>query len=236
MRFIDRFQVILLDMMQTFMFEGDRFSEQEDYWMTYSGLGGGRLSSAEVSSVISTAFDRLLKDYHDPARYDSFPLSSSYLEAVLLERNLPASEAKLLDAVFAAHETGRIPDAHAETLRELRKTHRLGVVSNIWCGSDSFRKEFSRAGVADLFDAVVFSSDYGVIKPSRLLFEKAVAAFSVDKSAVLFVGDDLKCDVAGAQAAGLAAAWIRLNRREPVDDLLRPDLIVNELQDLLELS
>jgi HAD superfamily hydrolase (TIGR01549 family) len=236
MRFIDRFDVILLDMMQTFMFGGDRFSEHEDYGETYRTFGGHRLSSAEVHAVISVAFGRLLNDYHNPARYDCFPTASSHLEAILLEKNLPESEAELLDTVFAAHETGRVPEPHAQTLRELHKTHRLGVVSNIWCRSDLFHEEFSRAGVAGLFDAVVFSSDHGIIKPSPRIFEQTVEQFGVHKTKVLFVGDDLKCDMVGAKAAGLAAVWISGGKGEIGKSVPRPDLVINELRDLLETS
>ena len=237
MRFIDRFDVILLDMMQTFMFGGDRFSEGENYSETYKSLNGRRLAPAEVNAVISEAFERMLDDYHDPERFDCFPAARSYLEAILNEKNLPASEVELLDTLFAIHETGKIPETHVETLRELHRTHRLGIVSNIWCRSDLCREELTRAGVADLFEAVVLSSDHGVIKPSPLIFERAVELFGVDKSAVLFVGDDFVCDISGAKAAGLAAVWIdrgeeKIEKRGP-----RPDLVISELDDLLlELS
>lgn len=238
MRFVDRFSVILLDMMETFMFGGDRFAEGVDYAGTYRALGGGRLEGAQVCAVLGEVFRRMSADYEDPSRQENFAPVSEYLEEVLSEFSLPLDEAGSLDAVFAAHETGRIPEAQARTLRRLGQTHRLGVVSNLWCPGALCLAEFRRAGVAELFEAVVFSSDHRVNKPSPLLFRKAIERFGVADSEVLFVGDDLARDIAGAKAAGLAAVWI--NRADAAGSVegfagaARPDLVVKDLSDLLE--
>jgi FMN phosphatase YigB (HAD superfamily) len=140
---------------------------------------------------------------------------------------------------MAAHEAGRIPETHARVLRRLAETHRLGVVSNLWCPGTLCLSEFRRAGVADLFGAVVFSSDYRINKPSPLIFRKAVELLGAREAEVLFVGDNLARDVLGAKAARLAAAvWIDkvgegrgLDRVEPAS---RPDLVIRDLADLLE--
>jgi putative hydrolase of the HAD superfamily len=237
LRFVDRFRVILLDMMGTFMFGGDRFAEGEDYARTYRALGGGGLGDAQVCAVIGEVFRRMLEDYENPARQEGFAPVRSYLEEALPDFGLPRAEAVVLDEVFAAHETGRVPEAHARVLRRLRRTHRLGVVSNLWCPGGLCLEEFRRAGVAELFEAVVFSSDYRINKPSPLLFRKALERFGVSESEVLFVGDDLARDIAGAKATGLAAVWINDGSVESdVEDFevaARPDLVIKDLVDLL---
>ena len=232
MRFVDRFRVILLDMMGTFMFDGDRFSANEDYARTYRRLGGHRLADIEVQSVIREVFDRMLRDYQDPARRENFASVGHYLEALLSEANLPCGEVGLLDRVFTMHEAGVIPETHAETIRRLHETHRLGVVSNVWGRSDLCLEEFRRAGVAGLFEATVFSSDYGINKPSPLLYRKAIDHFGVDISSVVFVGDDPVYDIAGAKAVGLATVWI--NAGGAPDEAACADLVVEDLRSLLE--
>jgi putative hydrolase of the HAD superfamily len=232
-RFIDDFSVILLDMMGTFMFEGDRFSPDEDYADTYRKLGGNELSGAQVQTVISEVFARMLDAYRDPARYEKFAPVAFYLETLFRELDLPQSEVDLLDRVFAVHETGEIPETHAEAIRQLHQTHRLGVVSNVWCKSSLCVEEFERAGVADLFEVAVFSSDYGINKPSPLLYRKAMEHFDVDSSKIIFVGDDPGYDIAGAKGAGLAAVLIKTGEINGDENLWHPDLVINDLRDLI---
>lgn len=238
LRFVDRFSVILLDMMETFMFGGDRFAEGEDYASTYRALGGGQFDSSQVCAVVGEVFKRMNVDYEDPARQENFAPVSEYIEEVLNEFGLPRVEAATLDLVFAAHETGHVPETHARVLRRLRETHRLGVVSNLWCPGAMCLAEFLRAGVANLFETVVFSSDYRVNKPSPLLYRKALERLGVHESEVLFVGDDLARDIAGAKAVGMSAVWIgggNIERSvEDFDDAAMPDLVIKDLVDLLE--
>ena len=46
-RFIDKFEVILLDMVRTFMFDADRFSVADDFAATYRRIGGHTLRFLE---------------------------------------------------------------------------------------------------------------------------------------------------------------------------------------------
>ena len=71
-RFIDRFDVILLDMGYTFMFGVDRFGEDEDYHVTYRDLGGRSLTPEEVRAPITEVLDRMLSAARDPERVDDF--------------------------------------------------------------------------------------------------------------------------------------------------------------------
>ena len=233
-RFIDRFDVILLDMGRTFMFGVDRFSDSEDYGATYRRIGGRVLSSRTVSGVISRLFDKMLRDSRNPDFYDRFAPVLSYLRAIPELKDLAESELGLLERVFALHEIGTISSTHAEVLRRLRETHRLGIVSNIWSKADLFLKELERAKVRSLFDVIVFSSRYGRIKPSPYLFTKAIEAFDAPRSKIVFVGDSLKRDVAGAKRVSLSAVWIRRDTSEFDQNLPGPDLVVRDLRDLLE--
>src|SRR5687768_10337224 len=225
-------------MQGTFMFGGDRFAEGEDYAATYRALGGERLGGAEVCAAVVEVFKRMDADHGDPARQENFPPAGEYFEAVLEEFGLPRSEAGALGEVFAAHEAGSIPDSHARVLGRLAKTHRLGVVSNLWCPGALCLAEFRRAGVAELFEAVVFSSDRRVNKPSPLIFREAVERLGAREREVVFVGDDLARDAVGAKAARLAAVWIDrggagvgLGALAPAS---RPDLVIRDLGELLE--
>jgi FMN phosphatase YigB (HAD superfamily) len=110
--------------------------------------------------------------------------------------------------VIARHELGRVPDEYAAAVRRLAATHRLGVVTNVWSRKGPWVAELRRAGLLDLFAAVVFSSDGPHVKPSPVLFGRALASVGVPAAAAVFVGDSLRCDVGGAAAAGLDSVWI----------------------------
>lgn len=73
MRFLDRFSVVLLDLHGTFMVGHDRFGPEEDYYETYLAAGGRSLDRESVFRVIRTTCEGILRDYHDPARFDDFP-------------------------------------------------------------------------------------------------------------------------------------------------------------------
>lgn len=84
---------------------------------------------------------------------------------------------------------------------------RLGVVSNHDCTGESLRSALSRLEIADPFELVVSSADYGIGKPHPLIFEAAVAKLGVESSTSWFVGDNLENDIAGANEAGLFSVW-----------------------------
>ena len=233
-RFIDQFDVVLLDVSHTFMFDVDRFSDTEDYGATYRQIGGNLLSDGEVRRIISALFDNMLVDYENPSCYDSFPPVSNYLRGFPESKNLPVGEIRLLAQVFAIHEVGTIPTTHVKTLHRLHETHRLGIVSNIWSSNDLYLREFERVGIRNLFDVIIFSSDHSCIKPSPHIFAKTIEVLDVDRSKIVFVGDSLKHDIAGAKAAGLSSVWIntginRIDQSTPV-----PEFIIKDLQDLIE--
>ena len=232
-RYIDRFEVLLLDMVDTFMFGGDRFSPTEDFGATYRALGGAHLDDVAVRDVILHAFDELDDAYHDPAQFCSFPTLRSALRRHPTARPLPETELDLLEAVFARHEIGTIPDSYVETLRTLHQTHVLGLVSNIWARSDVFYEAFEQAGIRSLFDVIVFSSDHGIVKPAADLFHAAIAVLDAPASAMVYVGDDPRCDVEGAVAAGLPAIWIT---DTPTADATAADRTVRDLEEVLTLQ
>ena len=173
-------------------------------------------------------------NYCDPNFYECFPSILSYLNKTAIAKKLPKEEIQLLEQVFAIHELGTIPETHAAVLHQLSATYQLGVVSNIWSSSDLYLQEFERAGIRDLFDVIIFSSDHGQIKPSPYLFNKAIEAFGVKQEKIVFVGDSLERDINGALSAGLSTIWINTESSHVNQSFLKPDLVIQDLQDLIK--
>jgi len=233
--------VILLDMGRTFMFDVDRFDEDDDFGATYRKAGGNRLRGREVFQMLSAIFHQMIADSRTPEKYDKFCPVSSYLKRHPKSAKFSTKELAILEKVFSEHEVGTIPQEYASVLRRLRKTHRLGIVSDIWSHSERFYQELDRAGIRGLFEAIVFSSDIGFIKPSRKIFQKALDTFGVDVPRVVYIGDSLRRDVAGAKSLGMAAIWIQRDHlsecsqraRAQTDISVKPDLAVSDLRDVL---
>jgi putative hydrolase of the HAD superfamily len=108
------------------------------------------------------------------------------------------------------------PDA-APVLTSLRaQGFRIGVLTN---GREQQQVAKLRAiGLYDLIDAVCTSEAIGVHKPDPRAFEAITDRLGVAPSECFFVGDHPEHDVAGARAAGMAAALID-RYREGADSL-----------------
>ena len=218
----------------TFMFGGDRFDPEQDYAATYRALGGRELAAGVVQEAITACFEIMGAIYDDPLRCDSFPQVLDTLRDLPAARDVPETELKLLERVIAEHELGRVTDRYALALKRLAATHRLGLVANILSPKGLWLDEFARAGVLNLFATLVFSSDSSSIKPSRKLFDQALSGLEAPRTAVVFVGDSLRCDIGGAAAAGLATVWIDRTGRGRQAGEPEPTFVIRDLLELVD--
>jgi FMN phosphatase YigB (HAD superfamily) len=203
-RFLDQFDVVLLDMNGTFMFGHDRLGPEEDFHRTYQTLGGRKLDRPALTTIMRSTCDALLSAYDDPAHFDDFP---TLREAFPQHGGASPDEIEILEQVFALHELGTCPPGHAGFLHRLAATHQLGVVSNICAPPSAVEARLREAGLDGVFTHTAFSSAARSIKPSPVIFRSALAAFPAD-SRVLFVGDSLDRDIRPASSLGLGTAWI----------------------------
>lgn len=194
-------QAILLDMNSTFMFGEDRFNDSQDYSQIYRQLGGN-LPNAKVNQLISDVMEYLSPRYPDPGFREAFPSVPAALAAVAGEP-LSSGEISTLTATFAMHERGHIPPAFIDALRQLATHFRLGLVIDIWAPKDLWMEYFREIGIADLFEAISFSSDHACVKPSPYGFHQVLQSMSLQPQDALFIGDSIRRDLGGAQAAGM---------------------------------
>ncbi|NOT09959.1 MAG: HAD family hydrolase [Gemmatimonadales bacterium] len=203
MPFLDQFDVVLLDMNGTFMFDHDRLGPEEDFYHTYRTVGGRRLERRTVTSIMRSTCDALLVAYDDPAHFDNFPT----LREAFPKHGAPEEEVEVLEQVFAVHELGKSPPVHVRFLHGLAKTHQLGVVSNICAPPSACEIRLREVGLDRVFTHTILSSQARSIKPSPAIFRRALAAFDAG-ARVLFVGDSLERDIRPASGLGLRTAWI----------------------------
>jgi putative hydrolase of the HAD superfamily len=117
-----------------------------------------------------------------------------------------------------------------DTLALLRKTMRLGLITN---GLSCLQREkIEGAGIASWFDAIVISGDLGIGKPDARIFRAVLERLATTPSQTTMVGNSVKVDIGGAQAAGMRA--ILLDRGDPhgKDDSITPDAVIHSLTEL----
>jgi FMN phosphatase YigB (HAD superfamily) len=134
-------------------------------------------------------------------------------------------------------ELGRaaeFPAHHGPLLRALGERARLAVVSN-FDYTPTALDILERAGIADLFQAVVVSDEVGWRKPHPEIFSRALASVGVAPAEALFVGDRADIDVVGAQRMGMRSVWINRAAQALPAGIAPPDFEVRDLAELAQI-
>jgi HAD superfamily hydrolase (TIGR01549 family) len=94
----------------------------------------------------------------------------------------------------------------AEAVERLRSRYRLGLICNTgFTGGKVLREVLKRHRLHDHFEILVFSNEYGWLKPDPRIFHHALEALAARPERAAHVGDDEQMDVAGAINAGVTA-------------------------------
>ena len=97
-----------------------------------------------------------------------------------------------------------------ERVKELKSIYKIGLLSNM--GYDTLDEVFSESQRKAMFDDVLISSEVGLIKPSRDLYELALERLGVPADEVIFIDDRLP-NVEGAQQLGMKTILFTTNKQ-----------------------
>jgi putative hydrolase of the HAD superfamily len=110
---------------------------------------------------------------------------------------------------------------------------RTGVISNIGMSGAALKSRIDRLLPDNSFEFIIATSEYVFRKPHKRIFEIALRKASLEPSDVWYCGDNIYCDVEGAQSVGIMPIWytgaIDKSPKCPYDDCL-------EIKDWHELS
>jgi putative hydrolase of the HAD superfamily len=116
--------------------------------------------------------------------------------------------------------TIRLIDGVPAMLDDLaRRSIRRAIISNSSFTADTIRRTLTDLGVADRFEFIVSSADYGVRKPHPAIFEAALARLALEPGDAWFAGDLVAYDLMG----GLGAGMFTVLFKPPVDEPLGLD-------------
>jgi HAD superfamily hydrolase (TIGR01509 family) len=131
-----------------------------------------------------------------------------------------------------------VPPEIGPMLESLASRYSLAILSN-WPIALAVERYLETAGWSTHLGAVVISQRVGAIKPRPEIFRAAAKALHVPSGPrLLHAGDDLGADVAGAQAVGWRAAWVRIKPEDsplpvaPSSATERPDIVIDRVTDL----
>lgn len=117
-------------------------------------------------------------------------------------------------------------------LKNLRSKYKLGIVSN-FAIPECIHTILKNNNLRDFFDLVVISATVNKRKPSPEIFADALKIMNVSAAEAAFVGDTMDADVAGANAVGMKAIYLK-RRVEKAIEGVNPDFVISKLSDLVE--
>lgn len=119
-----------------------------------------------------------------------------------------------------------------DTLRWLKPRFSLGLITN---GPSKFqRKKIDHLGIAQFFDGIIISGEFGEHKPSPSIFEFAVKSLSSTIEHSVHIGDRPDSDIDGAQSIGITGILVRKNYPYKILSNAEPDFIIDQVTDLTE--
>jgi putative hydrolase of the HAD superfamily len=120
-----------------------------------------------------------------------------------------------------------------EVLAELHgRGYRLGVISNTLQPGRLMDRTLASRGLIDFFPVRIYSSEVHVAKPHPAIFRAAQEALGLPPERIVYVGDRLGADVAGAQRVGMKGVLIEVAHRPENDPSIVPDARIIELPEL----
>jgi putative hydrolase of the HAD superfamily len=126
------------------------------------------------------------------------------LQVLCVRLGLPEALLPSLVALMREHMPNlRLPAATGEVLRAMRADWRIGIVTN--GAPEVQRRKIAALGLAPLVDAIVCASECGdgTGKPAPAAFHAGLAQLQASPDAAVFVGNDIRTDVAGADGVGM---------------------------------
>jgi epoxide hydrolase-like predicted phosphatase len=171
---------------------------------------GGVIARTEFQAPRQHLADRLKVEYEDlvKAVFESESARQAGLGVITEEQHfanvmrslhLPLSDARSFADEFFS---GDVTDLELLDLaRSLRKTHKVGLISNAWSG---LRAWMTGRKMADAFDALVISAEVKIAKPDPRIYHLALEKLGVQPGEAVFL-DDFKENVEGARAVGMQA-------------------------------
>lgn len=136
--------------------------------------------------------------------------------------------------VFGGLEAQQVDPGAAGVVRELSELGLpLGLMANCVLPGQAIRAQCAEAGIADMFDAMVLSAEWGWCMPHPSVFREVVERLDYKPAEVLLVCGEFHAGVQGGEAAGMRTVWLHGELPERVQQVDN-SYVINDLGVLLD--
>ncbi len=118
-----------------------------------------------------------------------------------------------------------------KVLKKVSSKFKVGLLTN--GPSDIQWEKIKKLNLANQFDQIIVSGDFGLAKPSQPIFKEMINRLNCKPQEAVYVGDSLEYDVLGANDSGLVSVWINRTKQKPPSDQPKPDYEIDNLRGLL---
>ena len=148
------------------------------------------------------------------------------------EREFNQKHQAILENVY--HDVQQIVEHGKMVLQQLHEKYRMVLVTNFYGNMPQVLREFE---LHHLFEQVIESAVVKLRKPNPRIFALGVEALSLQPQEIMVVGDSFYKDIEPAKKIGCRTAWFKGEGwDDKVYDEHIPDLIINDLEQLLQLE
>ena len=202
------------------------------------------VNATETPEVFFEKLEKNWKAYRSLAKKSLLDASEMELWTQWLLPDYPieiiAPNVSRLTRLWRDHDGRRVPREDVkDTLAELQhRGYKLGIIANTiteteipdWMISD---------GVTGYFKTVILSSKVRIRKPDPAIYLLAARVMGVEPAKCAYLGDNPIRDVEGTQAAGFGMMVLieepATLAKEPQSSDLKPDHIIKEIKQLLDI-
>ena len=181
------------------------------------GVGAG-----ELAGLIQALWEKFLPVLRMDMNHHERQIMRLATETLRLEFLLSFDE---LEMIYWENTVEPVLLPHIQELLDFlaEANVRTGVVSNMTFSGAGLTKRIAKK-IRHRFEFVIASSEYGVRKPDPMIFQLALAKADLPPADIWFCGDNPRCDVDAAYAAGMRPVWYTDNTLPcPFRDATQPE-------------
>ena len=179
-----------------------------DAWMGVLEDGGFAVERGALDAAMAASWERFLESWRANEQYTHVEAAVDILEHLGHDVPPDVHDQLIASFTYSPDTMPSLTEGIGDCLRTLKAAGvRLGIICDVgMTPSTALREILEHNGLLAMFDHWSFSDEVGAYKPSRPIFEHALAGLGgVSASRTAHVGDLKRTDVAGAWDMGMIA-------------------------------